>query len=256
MRHLICFDIESTGTDPARDRLVSLALCSLNGEVTGNWLVNPGIAIPETATEVHGITNEEVESLPGFGYHAADIHAILKDADLLGFNLTNFDIPILWEEFHRVGIEWDLSNTNVIDAGTLFKKREERTLAAAVKFYTGQDHTNSHDAMSDVMATINVFSSQLGRYGLLGVSNEKLMAESSYDEKRVDLAGKIVIGKDGRPAYNIGKAKGVAVVDDPGFGNWMLDRDFTANTKMHLNRILYGDVRPVSHDASSHMGYL
>lgn len=251
-RPLICFDIESTGTNPATDKIITLALRSVGSLETARYIiVNPGIPIPKEATEVHGITDDMVAGLPPFSAFANDIHECLKDADVLGFNLTNFDIPILWEEFYRCGIDWDLSETKVIDVGVLFKKREERTLAAAVQFYCGREHGNAHDAMSDVGSTIDVFEAQLLRYKLGGLTREQLMAESNYEEKRVDLAGKIIIGKDGRPTYNIGKAKGVAVEDDPGFGCWMLNRDFSENTKMHLNRILYPET-PVgcSSDAS------
>jgi DNA polymerase-3 subunit epsilon len=120
----------------------------------------------------------------------------------------------------------------------LFKRREERTLSAAVQFYCGRDHESAHDASGDVLATWDVWRAQLAKYGLANADRETLERESNYEEKRVDLAGKIVIGKDGRPTYNIGKVKGTAVVDDTGFACWMLDRDFSANTKIHLRKIL------------------
>jgi DNA polymerase III subunit epsilon len=242
MKPLLCFDIESTGKDPASDRIVQFAW-KLAEPVAGFeesrcFLVNPGMPIPPESTEIHGITDEMVAVSPRFEEHAPYLYGFIKKCDLLGFNLTNFDVPILWEEFHRAGIDWDLSDTRILDAGTLFKKREERSLSAAVQFYCNRTHDAAHDAMGDVLATIDVWEAQLAKYKLDGLTRELQEKESNYDEKRVDLAGKIIIGKDGQPVYNIGKAKGVAVVDDPGFANWMLNRDFSANTKMHLMRIL------------------
>jgi DNA polymerase III subunit epsilon len=255
MKPLLCFDIESTGKDPAKDRIVQFAWKTV-GMVGGSegskcFLVNPGMPIPPESTEIHGITDEMVAESPRFEEHAPYLHGFIKKCDLLGFNLTNFDVPILWEEFYRAGICWDLSETRIMDAGTLFKKREERSLSAAVQFYCNRTHEAAHDAMGDVLATIAVWEAQLAKYKLDGLTRELQEKESNYDEKRVDLAGKIVIGKDGRPVYNIGKAKGVAVVDDPGFANWMLDRDFSANTKMHLMRILDEESSSVSSEVDA-----
>lgn len=235
---IICFDIEATGTDPAKDRIVQFAAKCLDSGVCCEWLINPGIPIPVEASEIHGIRDEDVKDLPGFERTASSIYRFIKGADLLGFNHANFDVPILWEEFYRCGIEWDLSETRILDAGTLFKRREQRTLAAARQFYCGEEHTDAHCAIGDVNATIDVWEAQLQKYGLEAASREVLERESNHEEKRVDLAGKIVIGKDGRPTYNIGKSKGTAVLDDPGFAYWMLGRDFSVNTKIHLRRIL------------------
>lgn len=237
-KQVICFDLEATGTDIARDRIVQFAGINLVTMYEVNWLVNPTIPIPPGATEIHNICDADVARMPPFEQRAQSIYEWIKDCDLLGFNLTNFDVPMLWEEFYRCGIVWDLSNTRIFDAGTLFKKREERTLAAALKFYCNRDLTNAHNALADVKATREVWLAQMDRYQLWGKSRLELEQESNYEEKRVDLAGKILLNKDGVPVYNIGKSKGVPVVDDPGFGYWMLDRDFSENTKIALRRIL------------------
>ena len=242
-KSIVCFDIEATGTDPATDRIVEISLFKAEtwNRSEGELLtrrVNPGTPIPPEAAEVHGITDGHVADLPEFATHAKEIHDFVKGCDLCGFNLTMFDIPILWEELYHCGIEWDLSDSLVFDAGVLFKRREPRTLEAAVRFYLDREHEGAHGAEADAVATWDVFRRQLVEYGLRYKSREEVRDESNYEETRVDLAGKIVIGKDGRPAYNIGKAKGTAVEDDPGMGRWMLDKDFTENTKMVIRSIL------------------
>lgn len=235
-RPLICIDIESTGTNPATDRIIELAIVSEEFEL--GFLVNPGIPIPPQATEVHGIGDTAVADWKPFSEYAQAIYAVVRDADIIGFNCSNFDVPILWEELYRAGIEWDVSRLRMFDAGTLFKKREQRTLEAAVRFYCGLEHDGAHNAMSDAIATLNVWNEQKRRYGLLDASREELAKESSYEEVRVDLAGKIVLGIDGRPAYAFGKSKGVPVVDDPGYARWMINSDFPSQTKMVLREIL------------------
>lgn len=238
-RPLLCFDIEATGVDPAKDRIVQIAWRSDQGD-QGKMLINPNIPIPPEATAIHGITDADVAGAPTFYVVADSLHELFKRCDLVGFNLTNFDVPLLWEEFNNCGgIEWDLSSTRIIDAGTLFKRREERTLAAAVQFYCGRELVDAHDAMNDVNATWDVLAAQIERYKLSLDDRETLERESNYEEKRLDLAGKVIVGKDGRPAYNIGKVKGTAVEDDPSFAVWMLGKDFSENTKRVLRGLLY-----------------
>lgn len=237
VRPAFSIDIEATGVNPATDRIIQLAIVSENVEY--NILVNPGIPIPAGASEIHGITDADVADRPSFASEAGGVHSLLKGADLIGFNLSNFDVPLLWEELYRCGIEWDLSDTKIFDAGTLFKRREERTLAAAVRFYCDRELQDAHCAVADAKATLNVLFAQCVRYGINPMDRDTLAKESAYDEVRVDLAGKIVVGKDGRPTFNFGKAKGVAVEDDTGYAMWMLRNDFTQNTKKHLEAILY-----------------
>jgi DNA polymerase-3 subunit epsilon len=234
---MISFDIEGTGVNPASDRIIQLGAIR-DGEKR-LWVVNPGQAIPPEATAIHGISDADVAHLPRFCEIADEVEGFFRGHDLIGFNLLNYDIPLLWEEFYRAGIEWDLSMVNIIDAGAVFKKKEERTLAAAVKFYCNEDLEGAHGALADSQAVLKVWGKMLDRYpDIKNMSRKEQAAFSKFDESRVDLAGKIVIGKDGRPAYNIGKAKGVAVQDDPGFGRWMLDKDFSENTKIVIRRIL------------------
>lgn len=237
MKRLICFDVESTGVDPATDRIVQIAW-KCDDDAAISLLVNPCRPIPAESTEVHGITDEMVEHKPTFQDLAPALHEVFRRGDLLGFNISNFDVPLLWEEFYRSQIVWDLSENRILDAGTLFKRREQRTLAAALQFYCAKTLEGAHNALNDVNATMEVWHGQLLRYGLVDADRETLERESNYEEKRVDLAGKIVTGKDGRPAYAIGKSKGVAVADDASFARWMLGKDFSANTKIVVSKIL------------------
>lgn len=242
-RPLCIFDIEATGLSPERDRIVQLAITKITGkspERTLDILCNPGMLMSDEVIAIHGITNEAVANLPGFEHHADEVFSFIRDCDLVGYNLLNFDVPMLWEELYRAGITWDLTNTRIIDVGNIFKKKEERSLEAAVMFYCDRVHSGAHRARGDVEATLEVFNAQRRRYEDVGLMDvDELHAYSKLERiPRVDLAGKIGIDKDGDYVYLLHSKRMVKVKDDLGFGEWMLKRDFPENTKMHLTRIL------------------
>jgi len=239
----ICiFDIEASGKDPGKDRLVQLAIMKWDG-INSEWLeilCNPDVIMSDEVIAIHGITNEAVANLPKFKHFAKEVYTFLIGCDLAGFNLLNYDVPLLWSELWNAGIEWDIYNndTRIIDVGNIFKKKEERSLSAAVEFYCNREHIGAHGALADTQATLDVFLAQCQRYPDLCNMTVAELAEYSRFNERLDLAGKIIKGPDGRPTYNIGKCRGVAVEDDIGFGEWMLRRDFPANTQFVLRRIL------------------
>jgi len=246
-RMLVSLDLETTGVNVATDRIVSLAMVHYKrfGDATPlksvSKIYNPGIPIPDEAIAVHGISNTEANRAPLFCADATRIHSELSGCDLCGFNLLNFDVPLLWEEFYRCGIEWDLTGVRILDAGNIFKKKEERTLSAAVRFYLGENPDGAHTSSADALFAMRVLLAQLKMYPDLGQLDIDALAKASAFDDRVDLAGKIVLGKDGTPCYGFGKHKGTPVLETPSFANWMMDRDFPAQTKLVLRRILEGD---------------
>jgi DNA polymerase-3 subunit epsilon len=151
------------------------------------------------------------------------------------FNLFNYDIPILEKEFQRCGLDLILEGRAMVDAGNIFKKKEERTLTAAVKFYTGRELENAHTATADVQGTADVFWAQLERYPDL---QEMTMEEiGTFSRFGVDLAGKFGKDEDGDYVYNF-KNKGEKVKENPGLARWMLGKGFTRDTKAWARRIL------------------
>lgn len=240
-RSLASLDIESTGTDPAKDRIISLAIIIYrpDGEVIKHhWMVNPGIPIPKESTECHRITDEMVKGCTPFKDVAPLICQVLVGCDIVGFGVSRFDIPILHEELWRADIEWDLNGVNVIDAGSIFQQKEPRTLTAAMAFYCGETLKDAHDAMADAEASMKVLVGQLVKYPDLAEMSVEDLAKFSKRDNNADLAGKLLYDAEGFVVYNIGKSKGVRVVNDPGMAYWILDRDFTENTKAVLRREL------------------
>jgi len=201
-------------------------------------MMNPGFPMSEDNIGIHGITNEQVAGFPPFQVYALDIYQFLQGCDLLGWNLINFDIPMLAEHFDREGIYlFPEPGTQVIDGKNIFMKKEPRSLAAAMQFYCKRNHDNAHNAGADVSATIDVLEAQIDYYGDLGNDVEALAAYSKMDE-RVDLAGKIAKDKDGDYIYNFSQNKGTKVKDNVDFAYWILERDFPSNTKKVLRQIL------------------
>jgi len=270
-RPLIVFDLETTGLDLVRDRIIQISYIKVlpgGKEQRENLLINPCKPIPQEVTELTGISNDDVKDAPSFKDVAQQLSEKMKDCDFAGYNSNHFDIPMLAEEFLRAGIDFDFSKCRLIDAQTIFHKMERRNLAAAYKFYCGrkmEEDFTAHRADEDTEATYRVLMGELDKYAP-GVQEEPdrvlendmdFLAEFSKQNDNVDFAGRIVwrplLGADGKPlldkdgkerrfeAFNFGKYKGRAVDEvlrvDPGYYSWMMSSDFTFNTKQVLTRI-------------------
>ena len=270
-RPLIVFDLETTGLDFIRDRIIQISYIKVSPDGTEdreNLFVNPEKPIPHEVVELTGITDDDVKDAPTFKTLAPQLSEKFKGCDFAGYNSNHFDIPMLAVEFLRAGIDFDFSKVRLIDAQTIFHKMERRNLAAAYKFYCGrqmEDDFTAHRADEDTEATYRVLMGELDKYAP-GVQEEPdrvlendmdCLAEFSKQNDNVDFAGRIVwkpvIGADGKPVldadgkeqkvevFNFGKYKGRPVADvlrtDIGYYSWMMGGDFTFNTKQVLTRI-------------------
>lgn len=268
---LVIFDLETTGLDIVKDRIIQISYIKVlpNGqEVRGNEIINPEKPIPQEVVQLTGISNDDVKDKPTFKQIAAKICDVFTGADIAGFNSNHFDVPLLAEEFLRAGIDFDFAKCRLIDAQTIFHKMERRNLAAAYKFYCGrkmEDDYTAHRADEDTEATYRVLQGQLDMYSAERQEEEdrrlpndiSKLAELSKTNDNVDFAGrivwKVVTDANGRQlkdqngnavrreVFNFGKYKGYAVADvlqrDPGYYSWILNGDFTNNTKQVLTRI-------------------
>lgn len=241
LRPVCVFDLETTGVHTVKDRIVELAIVKLfpNGEkVEKHTLLNPGIPIPPEAAAVHGITDEMVKGKPTFRQISKSLLQFISDCDFLGYNCIRFDVPMLVEEFYRVGLQHPFAEAKIIDAFRIFCLKEERTLSAAYRFYCHEELKDAHSAHADTHATLQVLLGQLERYEDLCTEVDGLSV-ICQEEGLVDYNRKI-IQKEGEYLYNFGKNKGKRVLDDPGYAEWMLKADFPADTKVHLRRIIEG----------------
>ena len=240
---IVFFDLETTGVNVASDRIVEISYLKVypNGnEMSRTLRINPEMHIPEQASEVHGIYDADVADCPTFKQVAKEIANDFEGADIAGFNSNRFDVPLLAEEFLRADVDLDMTRRKFIDVQVIFHKMEQRTLSAAMKFYCGKELEGAHSADADTRATYEVLQAQLDRYDEL--QNDIVwLSEFSSHTNNVDFAGRIVRNEQGIEVFNFGKYKGMPVVDvfrrDPGYYSWMIQGDFTLNTKQVLTRI-------------------
>ena len=240
---LVFFDLETTGIDIAKDRIVEISMVKVmpNGEeIVKTRRINPGMPIPPESTAIHGITDEDVKDCPKFKEIAKSLAAQIEGCDLAGFNSNRFDIPMLAAEFLRAGVDVDLNRRKFIDVQTIFHKMEQRNLTAAYKFYCNKDLANAHSAEADTMATYEVLKAQLDRYPELENDVNFLSKYSSFTNN-VDFAGRMVYNEKGQEVINFGKYKGRVVEEvlksDPSYYAWIMNGDFPLNTKKMLTEI-------------------
>ena len=172
---------------------------------------------------------------------AEELATTFQSCDFAGFNSNHFDIPLLIEEFIRAGINFDIAGINFVDVQGIFHKMEKRDLTAAYKFYCDKDLKDAHSAEADTRATLEVLKAQLDRYANTLKNDIPFLAEFSRRNRNVDLAGRIVYNDQGVETINFGKYRGRSVSEvlkrDPGYLNWIMQGDFTQNTKQTFMRI-------------------
>ena len=269
---LVIFDLETTGLDLVKSRIIQISYIKVypdGREERGDTLINPEETIPPFVTQLTGISNDDVKDKPTFKQIASKLGEMFTGCDFGGFNSNGYDIPLLAEEFLRAGVDFDFSKCRMIDAMNIFRKMERHNLAAAYKFYCGrkmEEDFEAHRADQDTEATYRVLMGELDKYapGANPDEPEKVLEndmdflhEFSKMNNNVDFAGRIVwaevkdasgnpvMDADGKPkmieVFNFGKYKGMPVFDvlnrDPGYYGWILQGDFTYNTKQVLTRI-------------------
>jgi DNA polymerase-3 subunit epsilon len=253
---IIFLDLETTGINIVKDRIVEIALIKINVDGSEEEMlmrINPEMPISEEALRIHGITNDDVKDEPTFKEVAKTLAKFMEGCDLGGFNSNRFDIPLLAEEFLRADVDVDLKRHKFIDVQAIFHKMEKRTLAAAYKFYCNAELKDAHSAMADTKATYEVLKAQLDLYkGVEFEDNEgkktkpivndmKKLSEFSSFTKNVDFVGRIVLDENGVEIFNFGKNKGIPVEkvlrEQPGYYGWMMNSEFPLYTKKVLTRI-------------------
>ncbi len=256
LKNPICFfDLEATGINIAHDRILEIAVVKLmpNGEVLRKTtMINPQIPIPLETSLIHGIYDKDVADKPAFKEVAKEYAKFFEGSDLSGFNVLKFDIPLLVEEFLRVGVEFDYSKKKIIDAQRIFHLMEKRTLSAAYKFYLDKELKDSHTAVADAEACLDILQAQVAKYegqpvtDALGnhmgeiVNNMEALSRLS-NSNMVDLAGRMVMDSKNIELFNFGKHKGKAVAqvlkDEPSYYDWIMKGDFPLDTKRKLTEI-------------------
>jgi len=258
-KDLVFFDVEATGLNVIRDRIIQIGLVKYfaNNKAPEELvlLINPGIPISKEAENVHGITAKDLVNKPVFQQVANKIYDFIGDADIAGYNSNRFDIPLLMEEFARVGIDWDVEHRNLIDVQRIFYKMESRTLKAAYRLYCGKELEDAHDALADVKATIDVLKGQLEKYDGVDLLDEegqkveapvkndmKVLHEFTNDLKMLDATQRLKVDTDGTIIFNFGKYLGQPVKEilmkDKNYYHWIMNKEFSAQVKKIVQNIV------------------
>lgn len=255
-RPIAFFDLETTGVHVGVDRIVEYSFLKVlpDGTTAGiTRKVNPEMAIPLSSSLIHGIYDEDVRDEPTFRQQAKNLAAFLEGCDLAGYNCIKFDIPVLMEEFLRVGIEFDFEGRKVVDVQNIFHQMEQRTLKAAYKFYCNKELIAAHSAEADIVATYEVLLAQLERYADVEIEDKDgkkfVPVQNDMDalhkftslRDNVDFAGRMVYDEQGREIFNFGKHKGKLVEEvlnrEPSYYDWIMNGDFPLYTKKKLTEI-------------------
>lgn len=243
-RPLAFIDLETTGLSVGSDRIVEIAILKVNPDGSRTMRehrVNPEMPISAESTSIHEISNEDVATEPTFKDLAPSLFKFLFDCDLAGYNSNKFDIPMLVEEFFRVGIEFDFQERKMVDVQNVFHKMEQRTLKAAFKFYCGKEIENAHSAAADIEATYEVLEAQLAKYDELE-NDVDFLSDFSKFQNTADIMGRVVYNEEKQECINFGKHKGTPLEEvftkEPGYYGWLMNGDFPRSTKKVFSDVM------------------
>lgn len=243
-RPLVFFDLETTGTNIVKDRIVEICIIrvGINGEEkVQTWRVNPTVKIPKEASDIHGITDEMITDAPTFEKIASEVLNWIKEADLAGYNSNRFDIPLLAEEFARADIDVDWESKRMVDVQSIFFKKEPRNLSAAYRFYCDKELVGAHGAEADTRATYEILKAQIDHYDDIKNDVDFLYNFTKGHRRNADFAGMLVYDKEKNICFNFGKYKNQPAdkifEKDQGYYSWIQRSDFPIHTKKILTRV-------------------
>ncbi len=258
-KNIVFFDVETTGLNVIRDRIVQIALVKYfpDGREPEelSMLINPSIPISEEAMSIHGITPKDLANKPTFLEVAQKLYDFIGNADLGGYNSNRFDIPMLMEEFGRAGLDFDVTHRKLIDVQRIFYRMEPRTLKAAVKYYCGKNLEDAHDALEDVRATVDVFKGQLAMYDGVDFQDENdniieapikndmaALHDFTNDAKIIDATQRLKYDINGEVVFNFGKYinanVGETLYKDRQYYHWIQEKDFSIQVKKLAKELL------------------
>jgi len=169
-RPLVVLDLEATGTDPQKARIIQVAANRLEtrSEVMGprqtvmyTEIVNPGVPVDDRILDLTGITQGELDDGAPWPTVADRLGSLIEDADLAGYNILSYDLPLLEAEYERLNrVVPGPDDRTVVDALALEKQLRPRTLEVVYERRTGEPLEDAHDAAADVDGTLSVLADQ------------------------------------------------------------------------------------------------
>lgn len=163
MKKGIFYDLETTGLNFKKDKIIEIAAFDPVENKTFHTLINPKQKITSEAINIHGITNEMVENAPFFEDIALKFLDFCKKSFLIAHNNDNFDILFLKEELKSTNIE--IPEFQCIDTLKWARKYRpdlpKHTLQYLREIYNIEKN-RAHRAMDDVIILYKVFKNMIG----------------------------------------------------------------------------------------------
>lgn len=247
-RTLVVLDLETTGTWIEKDKIIEIAMvkCLPSGEKEiYDQRVNPRIPIPPRVSEITGIKNDDIKDKPKFFEIARAVFDFIGDADLGGYNVERFDIPLLSRELQEAGLKLDISGRHIFDAQKVYHLNVKRDLAAAYQLYCHKELQGAHAALIDTQATVEILAAQTEVYAketgeldaLLEFDYKQTSEFFDSDRKFRWWNGELymMFGKYARTETIKDIAK-----KDPSYLQWILTKDFSDDVKNMVQGVLNG----------------
>jgi DNA polymerase III subunit epsilon len=247
---LVAFDLETTGREPERDRVLEFCFIELDDQLNelGRWgrLVDPGVPIPKEIQDLTGITPEMVQGQPPFSAHAARIQGLVKDAVLLAHS-HQFDVAFLNRELRLAGQPGLSPDHPCIDTLAIERHVNSHRLGETYKRYTGQTFDGAHRSEADVAATVEVLRRQRAAHAaVLPPTLEDLkvadLERHFGGEEKVrswlDHAHRFYRDASGTIRFGFGKYRDEPALAHEDYLLWMKGRDFPEETKATIDMIL------------------
>lgn len=192
---LLCsFDLETTGIDVTRDRIVTASCIDINcdtGETTDNtWLADPGIEIPEGAAAVHGISTEYARA--NGKNHEQVVNEVInhlyeqwaKGAAVVVYNAA-YDLSMLYVlSGGRFEIRGPVIDPLVIDKGIdKYRKGGRKLVMVANHYGIDFNEDDAHDSTADCYAAARVAWTMMKR-NLIDFNSENELMQAQREWKQ------------------------------------------------------------------------
>lgn len=235
---VVFIKVNTTGTSMYQDKICEIGIVkkSYNSITEYSTLVNPMMQIPEAATSLHGITNEMVADAPIFKDIADEVKSFIGNAAISGYNSNKFDLPILMEEYNRLNIVYPPVGTTYIDTLIAYRKVNKSDLYAVYKSFFGQQ-IERYNAVSDAHYTMHILDEMI---------NQKLLPENPIDlekvidtRKKADLCGYLRYDHNNKLTFAFGEYDKKPISEKRTYAEWMLKKNFPADTK----QLIYNELK-------------
>ena len=210
-KHIVVFDVETTGLDFSTDRIVQLSAVKVDEHLdelatfseficpSGTWSMSPGACALTNYTEEFIKSVGKPMSIVGPAFLT-----FISDCDLCGYNSNGYDVKMLFNDLAREGLELDVTDRVCYDVYSIERHLRPSKLPDVFQRYTGKTMEefglSAHEALSDVKATVEILKYQTGLVG-------GLQELSTWPENNLTVADGTVEYKDGKLLMKTGKYK-------------------------------------------------